>query len=218
MIVTVDENYIYELGVENGIEVFLFDEAEQYLLVGDVVFDLGLLAWWPIILKAPLLNKAKLGFINTHPSLLPYGRGKFPAFWAIYQGTPYGVSLHMVDEGIDTGDLIATKKIPYDLCDTGKTLYDKSLTAIVDLVKETYPLIDKNVRELSDKQTAEVGSYHNAKDIELVTRIDLNKKYLASELISLLRARNFGEDWPACSIYVDGEIYHVRLSITKAAD
>ena len=218
MLVTVDENYIYELGVENGIEVFLYDEAEQRLLAEDVVFDLGFLAWWPKILKAPLLNKAQLGFINTHPSLLPYGRGKFPAFWAIYEGTPYGVSLHMVDEGIDTGDLIATKKIPYDLCDTGRTLYDKSLTAIVDLVKETYPIIGENVRELSVKQPAEVGSFHYARDIEPVTRIDVNKEYLASELISLMRARNFGEDFPACSIDVGGEIYHVRLSITKAPE
>ena len=216
MIVTVDQNDIYELGVENGMRVFLYEEAEQYLLDGDFVFDLGFLAWWPKILKSPLLNKAQLGFINTHPSLLPYRRGKFPAFWAIYEGTPYGVSLHMVDEGIDTGALVATKKIPYNLCDTGRTLYDKSLKAIVDLVKETYPVIGKNVRELSVKQPAEVGSFHYAKDIEPLTRIDLNKEYLASELILLMRARNFGEKFPACSIDVDGEIYYVRLSITKA--
>ena len=216
MIVTVDENYIYDLGVENGVEVLLYDKAEQYLLSGDIVFDLGFLAWWPKILKAPLLNKAQLGFINTHPSLLPFGRGKFPAFWALYEGTPYGVSLHMVDEGIDTGNLISTKEIPYDLTDTGKTLYDKALTAIVDLVKETYPIIGKNIREVSVKQKAEVGSFHYAKDIEPVTRIDLNKEYIASELINLLRARNFGEDFPACSINVDGEIFHIRLAISKA--
>lgn len=70
-------------------------------------FDLGLLGWWPNILPKIILNLSKRGFINMHPSLLPFNKGRNPNFWALTEQTPYGVTLLFADEGIDTGDIIA---------------------------------------------------------------------------------------------------------------
>jgi methionyl-tRNA formyltransferase len=45
---------------------------------GEEIFDLGILIWWPKIIKAPIINFVRNGFISTHPSLLPYNKSTFP--------------------------------------------------------------------------------------------------------------------------------------------
>jgi methionyl-tRNA formyltransferase len=63
------------------------------------------------ILKQAAITLMKNRVINVHPSHLPYGRGIFPLFWALFYGWPTGVSLHLIDEGIDTGPVLACKPV-----------------------------------------------------------------------------------------------------------
>ena len=63
------------------------------------------------------------GCINLHPALLPHNRGRFPNIWSIVSKTPAGVTLHYIDEGIDTGDVIAQKEVPVEVTDTGAELF-----------------------------------------------------------------------------------------------
>ncbi len=59
-----------------------------------------------------ILAIPRLGSLNVHPSLLPANRGPEPLFWTFYQGdTQTGVTIHMMDEGMDTGDILAQKSI-----------------------------------------------------------------------------------------------------------
>jgi len=52
--------------------------------------------------------------INLHPSLLPWNRGAHSNFWSFLEDTPKGVTIHIIDEGIDTGDILLQKKIKFD--------------------------------------------------------------------------------------------------------
>lgn len=55
---------------------------------------------------------ARLGCLNVHPSLLPEKRGPEPLFWTFYNGDRQtGVTIHMMDEGMDTGDILAQRPI-----------------------------------------------------------------------------------------------------------
>jgi len=116
LIVTTQVNEIYRIAQENDIPVALFDENEILSKLNSGI-DLGILAWWPKIIKSPLLDLPILGFINTHPSLLPYNRGKHYNFWALVEQAPFGVTLHFVDSGVDTGPIVAQREIHYDWCD-----------------------------------------------------------------------------------------------------
>ncbi len=59
------------------------------------------------ILKIP-----RFGCLNVHPSLLPANRGPEPLFWTFREGLQQtGVTIHMMDEGMDTGDIVAQKAI-----------------------------------------------------------------------------------------------------------
>jgi methionyl-tRNA formyltransferase len=61
------------------------------------------------LIRRPLLREGRLGIINLHGGLSPHYRGSDCTFWALYNGEPdqVGCTLHFVDSGIDTGNLIA---------------------------------------------------------------------------------------------------------------
>lgn len=73
----------------------------------------------PAVLKAP-----KQGIIGMHPTLLPFGRGRAAIPWAILKGLEEtGVSMFKMDEGVDTGDIIAQGRIPLSESVTATELY-----------------------------------------------------------------------------------------------
>ncbi len=63
------------------------------------------------ILKKELLSIPKIGVLNRHNALLPLNRGRLTPFWVLYKGEPEtGVSIHFVEEGLDSGDIIVQEK------------------------------------------------------------------------------------------------------------
>ena len=176
-------------------------------------FDLGLLAWWPKVIRLPLLSLPRHGFVNTHPSLLPYGRGKHYNFWSIVDRVPFGVSLHKVDEGIDSGDIIAQAELPYDWEDTGGSLYRRATEAMVKLVQDAYPSL-RNLNFVTRPQDTAAGTFHRASELDCASSIDLDKSYFARDLFNLLRARTF-PGYPACTFSDGGALYEVRVDIKR---
>jgi methionyl-tRNA formyltransferase len=152
--------------------------------------DIGISIFFGYILRADFLDLFPAGVINLHPSYLPYNAGAYPNVWSIVEGTPAGVTLHYIDAGVDTGDIIAQRQVPVEPVDTGETLYRKLEKACVELFQETWPLIVKGqAGRFSQAQRA--GTCHHTRDIEQIDDIGLDRSYLARELINILRARTF---------------------------
>lgn len=76
-------------------------------------FDLVLSYGYKHILKSDVLNTAESTPINLHISYLPFNRGMHPNFWAHFDNTPSGVSIHQINSGIDTGPIILQKKVKF---------------------------------------------------------------------------------------------------------
>lgn len=75
--------------------------------------------------------------INLHISYLPWNRGADPNLWSFLEDTPKGVSIHYVDPGIDTGDLITQKQIFFDESrHTLASTYEILNREIIDLLAE----------------------------------------------------------------------------------
>ena len=110
---------------------------------------------------------------------------------AIVEQCPFGVTLHFVDRGVDTGDIICQKEIPYNWTDNGKTLYFKAIKKeITKLFKDNYPKFRKFIFKRKSQKESH-GSFHKAIEIEEASKIELDSKYTARELLNLLRARTF---------------------------
>jgi methionyl-tRNA formyltransferase len=179
-------------------------------------FDIGLLAWWPRLVTAPVLSLATHGFLNFHPSLLPHNRGKHYNFWAIVEERPFGVTIHFVDNSIDGGDIAFQREIAYDWPDTGGSLYKMAQRQMVDLFVASYPRI--RVLDIPRvPQDGTKGSLHYARELEAASIIRLDESYRARDLLNLIRARTF-EGYPACRFSDEGVEYEVRLEITRITD
>ena len=213
LVVTVDKNEIFDLAVNLNIQTSIFELTDSFSSKFPKDIDLGILAWWPYIIKEPLLTKPKNGFINTHPSYLPYNRGKHYNFWAIVEQCPFGVSIHRVEAGIDNGSIIVQKEIPYDWTDTGGTLYSKAQSAMVDLFCETYPLLREGNYQ-SKPQNTGIGSYHHSSELDKASNIHLDDVYCGRDLLNLLRARTF-KGHPGCWFEEDGSRFEITIDIRR---
>ena len=76
-------------------------------------FDLIISFGYRHILSSKILDKCKRPPVNLHISYLPFNRGVHPNFWAWYQNTPHGVTIHHIDRNIDTGGILFQKKITF---------------------------------------------------------------------------------------------------------
>lgn len=216
LVVSLSENGVYKVARDAGVACVIFHSAAdvvEYCHHQCVEPDLGFLVWWPNLVKKPLLGLPRLGFINTHPSFLPYNRGKHYNFWALVEQVPFGVSLHFIDQGVDTGDIVAQKAVPYDWEDTGGSLYDKALQTMLVLVKEVYPKI-RQFHIPRTQQDVRKGSFHVARELDSASHIDIDGIYRARDLLNLLRARTF-LGFPACWFEENDEQFEVRVSIKR---
>jgi methionyl-tRNA formyltransferase len=66
------------------------------------------------IISENIIKKLKKKIINIHLSYLPFNRGAHPNFWSFIENTPAGVSIHEIDKGIDSGNIILRKKIYFN--------------------------------------------------------------------------------------------------------
>ncbi len=82
-------------------------------LIAELQPDIGVSILYPHIISASTIALFPGSIINLHPALLPYCRGKYPALWAIIEHNPAGATVHYVDEGVDTGDIIAQEYVKY---------------------------------------------------------------------------------------------------------
>jgi methionyl-tRNA formyltransferase len=78
------------------------------------------------VIHRNIIKIPKFGIINSHPGLLPKYRGVDVIPWAIMNEDEVGVTVHFIDEGIDTGDIIYRKKIPINKKDTLESLKEKA--------------------------------------------------------------------------------------------
>lgn len=92
-------------------EVERFDE-DTLGVVKSLEPDVITVACFPLRLPAALLRLPRLGCLNVHPSLLPENRGPDPLFWTFRHGdSQTGVTIHLMDEGLDTGPIVLQRPV-----------------------------------------------------------------------------------------------------------
>lgn len=111
------------------------------------------------ILRKNVISIAKYGVINFHPAYLPNYKGISPVFWSLVNKEKYaGATVHLIDEGIDTGPIILRKRIKILKSDTEDSLYWR-------IVKYAPEMVDQAIRYISEKNINQKkfmgGSYHS---------------------------------------------------------
>lgn len=173
-------------------------------------------AFWGYILKPDVIDIPPGGCINMHPGYLPYNRGMNPNVWPIVERTPAGVTIHYLDPGIDTGDIIARREVPVLPTDTGGALYDRTLVEIVDLFKEVWPAIRAGAAPRIP-QEAHLATHHRAVDVNALDHLNLDAPTTTRDVLNRIRARTY-DDRTYAYFEDDGKRVYVSVTLSESRD
>lgn len=138
---------VKEAALKHGLPVFqperIRDEEAVSYLEG-IPADVIVVVAFGQIIPRRILDMKKYGCINVHGSLLPKYRGAAPVQWAVIDGEKEsGVTIMQMDDGLDTGDMLAKTVVPLDEKETGGSLFDKLAKAGAKLCAETLGKLER---------------------------------------------------------------------------
>ena len=153
---------IFSLAKQSRLKAFYPENVNDLEFVKELELlepDLMILSGYNPILKYPLLKIAKKGIINLHGGRLPKYRGGSPINWQIINGEKQGAcTILYVDEGIDTGDIIAEKIFNIGPNETAGDVLERTLEIFPKLLLESINKIE-NGSVTSKVQNRNAGSY-----------------------------------------------------------
>ena len=156
------------------------------------------------ILPKYVLNYPKYKCINVHASLLPKYRGAAPIQWCIADGEKVtGVTTMLMNEGLDTGDMLLKEEIKITDTMTGGELHDKMAEICPEILLET---LDKIEDIVPQKQDDSLSCYASMID-KSMTVIDWSKS--AQDIVNLVRGMN---PFPAARTTADGKLLKIFVA------
>ena len=119
------------------------------------------------IFRSKFINLAKYKTINCHAGKLPFYRGRNVLNWALINDEKeFGITVHYVDEGIDTGDIILQRNFKITYQDNYKSLLEKAHIECANILFDAILLFKKgNVKAYKQTEVHPVGFYCNARKL-----------------------------------------------------
>jgi methionyl-tRNA formyltransferase len=129
----------------HGIPVYTNGNLKDPAIVGmlknlnpDTIFSF----YYRKLIPGEILRIPKIGAFNLHGSLLPRFRGRCPVNWVLIEGEAItGLTLHVMEEKADSGDIVAQRAIDIDFQDTAHSLFLKMVQEARVLMRETLPAL-----------------------------------------------------------------------------
>ncbi len=177
-----------------GRGIALLDSADDLLRA-----DLGAFDWLLSIANLALLPDAvlalpRVGAINFHDGPLPGYAGLNTPAWALMRGeTRYGVTWHMLEAGIDTGDIVAQQALDIAPDDTAFTLNSKCYAAAIDCFAGLVPQIEAGMPERRAQDLGQRRYFAKGDRPEGLGHLDFGLP--AARLSALVRGLDFGGYW-----------------------
>lgn len=151
------------------------------------------------ILPGAILDIPKYGCINVHASLLPKYRGAAPIQWAVINGEKEsGVTTMLMNEGLDTGDILETAVVPLDAKETGGSLFDKLSRLGGELILSTLKGLEEGT--VSRKEQGEATTPYARMLTKSMGEIDWSME--AEQIERLIRGLN---PWPSAYTWFGGK-------------
>jgi methionyl-tRNA formyltransferase len=199
---------VKQSALSHGLDVI---QIEKFKVAGAVeklaafAPDLIVVAAFGLLLPPEVLSLPKLGCLNVHPSLLPRHRGASPIATAILHGDEKtGVTIMLLDAGMDTGPILNQREVPISDEDTTGSLGAKLAQVGAQLLVETLPLWIEG-RITPRPQDDDAASYS-----KIIKKEDGEMDWRLSTRELWRRARAF-DPWPGCYAKWQGK----RLKLVK---
>lgn len=197
------------IAIDNNIPVFqpkTLRDGEAYSLLKELNPDVIVVVAYGKILPKEILDLPKYGCINGHASLLPKLRGASPIQWSIVTGEKKtGVSTMLMDEGMDTGDILETVVTDIGEQETAEELFDRLAVMSADLMVSTLEKAQAGTLDPIKQNDAE-ATYAPIIKKEMA-HIDFTKT--ADEICNAVRGFY---SWPCAFCFINDK----RIKVIKA--
>lgn len=110
------------------------------------------------ILPADIVQEYAGRAFNVHIAFLPWNRGASPNLWAWHDSTPHGVTLHLIDAGVDKGGWIARRPVSMSDIDTLATSYRRLAGEGMEMLREWLPRLVRG--DFTANEYSATGTYH----------------------------------------------------------
>lgn len=157
------DDALIALAAELGHDVFAGDPHDAAFAPGTAALSVH----FPLILRPELIAPYGGATWNLHPGLLPYGRGMYPVFWALWERTPAGATLHELTAALDGGPIVEQREVAVLDSDTGGRLHERVQAAERELLLRWLPRLAAGERPPATPQPSG-GTYHARAEFEFL--------------------------------------------------
>lgn len=178
-------------------------------IIAEYAPDAIVVAAYGRILPKEVLEIPRLGCVNVHASILPRHRGASPIQSAILAGDKVtGVTTMLMNEGLDTGDILEIAETPIDDRETAGELFDRLAQMGADLVCHTLRELEKGT--IVPQKQSDAEATYAAMISKEAAKIDFNKN--AQEICNLVRGMN---PWPVAHTRLSGKMFKVYAAVVS---
>lgn len=193
-----DIDYLYPVKINS--EEF-FHKASSYNC------DLFVSMSFNQIFRRPIIQLPKLTTINCHAGKLPFYRGRNVLNWAIINDeSEFGITVHFMDEGIDTGDIILQKCFPITDSDNYESLLEIAYTECAQILYDAIKKIQNNTyKRINQSEIHPIGFYcgRRGPGDEVI-----NWQTTSREIFNFIRA--LSHPGPVAETYSKGEVVKIN--------
>ena len=179
--------------------------------------DIGISAGFGYILSKEIIDMFPMGIVNLHPAYLPHNKGWNPNVYPFIDGSPAGVAIHYMNEGIDSGPIIDREKVEVLSTDTGGILHQRLTRKLLELFKKNWPKLRMGT-ELAFWNNPIDYPVHYRKDMREIEHINLDDYYLAGHLINIIRGNTYPPYPSAYFVDDDGQKIYMRMQLLREKD
>ncbi|CAM01973.1 methionyl-tRNA formyltransferase [Saccharopolyspora erythraea NRRL 2338] len=196
------DDSVADLAENNGVPVLVRNRPDDELpkQLKEVEPDIIVATNWRTWLPPEVFNLPSNGTLNVHDSLLPAYAGFAPLIWALINGEKQvGVTAHIMDEGIDAGDIVLQRAVPVGATDTATDLFNKTIGLYGPIALESLDLIASGSAEFTEQDRSKASFFHK-RSVE-DSRIDWT--WPAQDVANLVRAQS--DPYPNAFTFHRGE-------------
>lgn len=171
--------------ISRGFDVVVRQEKLTLKEINEISPDFTVSYGYRHIIKKEVIDEYDI--LNLHISYLPWNRGADPNFWSIYDETPRGVTIHFIDPGIDTGDIIFQKEVSFEKSERNLSAsYEKLKREIESLFIESWSHIEDG-RYTRIRQNLDHGSHNYKRKLQKIWHLLPNQWNTTEEEIQCLK-------------------------------
>jgi methionyl-tRNA formyltransferase len=174
---------------------------------------LGISALFGHVLPPELVENFSQGILNLHPSLLPIGRGADPIPWSIIDQQQQGISIHMIDHKLDTGNLVFQKEISCTIDMNAGEVYELATSELFIAFSNHFPKWAGGEIESYPQATSGI-TFHRSSELELMCIIDESEVGTFGDFVRRLQATTFSNGKHPSFKDKTGNIWDINFKIS----